>query len=600
MEKNILLDDIDIPLTPLNNINIIKSDPKVVVGIDFGTSGVGYAYGFFNNRENIFESDFSGQSKSKKVPTEIILDTDLNDVLAFGAECKGYITGHDKNNYEYFKHIKMNLYKKNYIIKSTNDREANIELIITKILKEVSKKAIEQIHRKHDQNINREDIKWVVTIPAIWEEKSKKIMINASRSAGLINNNTDLSLFLALEPEVAGIYYNSANISFNAKNINEGKPYIICDIGGGTVDICTHRKTNISNNRAELIEEYPPIGGDYGGNLINEEFIKRLIVEIFGEEKINDIKKDESNEDWDKFEIEIEQLKKKFDEFEPTDFKLDCRLFEYDSDKTLEEYINDYNNKNLKFKYEIKKSQNKRNKWELLVPSKIFSDITKEISKKIFAHIEEIYNKIHTGFILFTGAGSQNYNISHFLYEFAKEKGMDITINTPEHPELSIVYGAVLFGFDNNVIRKRKARYTIGIMASRDWNEELYKDKGIKKKYELYDEYYCSNIFSKFITINEYINFDQVITKRYDAMVPNPSIIFYKTSRKNCTFIDEKDENDELIIEKFGEVTFNIGKDYDKNKNKVRMDMKLGGTYIDVSAVYLKTNYKLPITQTFV
>ena len=29
------------------------------------------------------------------------------------------------------------------------------------------------------------------------------------------------------------------------ENINEGKPYIICDIGGGTVDICTHRKNNI-------------------------------------------------------------------------------------------------------------------------------------------------------------------------------------------------------------------------------------------------------------------------------------------------------------------------------------------------------------------
>ena len=94
-----------------------------------------------------------------------------------------------------------------------------------------------------------------------WEEKSKNILINASKSAGLIDENTDLSLFLALEPEVAGIYYNSPNISFCDQNINQGKPYIICDIGGGTVDICTHRKTNISKGQTELIEEYPPLGG---------------------------------------------------------------------------------------------------------------------------------------------------------------------------------------------------------------------------------------------------------------------------------------------------------------------------------------------------
>ena len=587
---------------PLNKKDMINEDstPKVVVGIDFGTSGVGYAFGFSNNKSNIFLSNFDGQEKDKKVPTEIILDSDLNFVLAFGNECKGYISRYDKKDYEYFKNIKMNLYKKNYKIKSTNDKEADIELIITKILEIVSKNAINQIQKKHDSSIKKEDIKWIVTIPAIWEEKSKKIMINASKSAGLINEHTDLSLVLALEPEAAGIYYNSPNISYNKDGINGGSPYIICDIGGGTVDICTHRKINISYNQSELIEEYPPLGGDYGGNMINQEFIKRLIVEIFGEDNINQLKNDISSEDWSKFENEIESEKKKFSCFEPKDIKLDCRIFEDDSGKTLQDYIDDYNKKNIKYKYEIKKGQNKRNKWELLVPSQVFTDITKEISKKIFSHIEEIYNNVHTGFIIFTGAGSQNHSIFQFLQDFAKEKNMNIYMDRPEHPEISIVNGAVLFGFDNNVIRKRKAKYTIGIMSSIEWDENLHKDKGKKEKFEFYEGYYCTNLFSKFITINQYLNYDEVITKRYNALLPNPSIIFYKTSKENCTFIDEKDENGELIIQKFGEVSFNIGKDYDKNNNQVIVNMKFGGTYIDISAIYMKTKKSQEITQTFV
>ena len=97
--------------------------------------------------------------------------------------------------------------------------------------------------QSHDKSIEKKDIKWVVSIPAILEEHSKQIMINASKKAGLINNNTDLSLILALEPEVDRIYYCSPLYSsLNDEHMNSGKPYIICDIGAGTLDICTHRK----------------------------------------------------------------------------------------------------------------------------------------------------------------------------------------------------------------------------------------------------------------------------------------------------------------------------------------------------------------------
>ena len=177
---------------------------------------------------------------------------------------------------------------------------------------------------------------------------------------------------------------------------------------------------------------------------------------------------------------------------------------------------------------------------------------------------------------------------------------MEIYITTPEHPEISIANGAVLFGFDSNVIRKRRARYTIGIMSSRDWEENIHKVKGIKESFNLHEGFYCTNLFSKFITKNEYINFDKVITKKYDAMLPNPSIVFYKTLEENCTFIDEKNEEGKPKLEKFGEVIFDIGKDYDKKNNHVKINMKMGGTYIDVSAIYVKTGKKLPTTQTFV
>ena len=72
----------------------------------------------------------------------------------------------------------MNLYKNIYIIKSTNGRVASIETIISKILESISKNAFSQIKRAN-KLIEKEDIKWVLTVPAIWGEKSKRIMIDA-------------------------------------------------------------------------------------------------------------------------------------------------------------------------------------------------------------------------------------------------------------------------------------------------------------------------------------------------------------------------------------------------------------------------------------
>ena len=107
-------------------------------------------------------------------------------------------------------------------------------------------------------------------------------------------------------------------------------------------------------------------------------------------------------------------------------------------------------------------------------------------------------------------------------------------------------------------------------------------------------------MFSKFITRNQFIEFDEVISKEFVAIEIKPSIIFYKTLKEDCTYIDEKDENNKLIIEKFGEVEFDIGHDFDINNREVRIDMKLGGTYIYVSAVYLKNGKKLKTIQNFI
>ena len=361
-------------------------------------------------------------------------------------------------------------------------------------------------------------------------------------------------------------------------------------------------RSNLDENIFDsfLVEEYPPIGGDYGGNYINIELIKRLIVELFGEEKVEKLKTDTKNEKWKEFEKKIEYLKQDFSEQEPYFCKLDCRLFKdknAEIKKKLDDYISEYKQKHLQYKYDIRKNQD--DKWTLEFPSQIFTDITKEVATKIFKKLEEVNNNVKNALIIFTGAGSKNSNLINYILDFSQETKLNFKIRHTCKPELSILKGAVLFGFQNNIIKKRKSRYTIGIQLHKTWNENVHKNKGIKVYKELEKKYYCGNLFSKFITINEYIEFDQIISHDYVALEKKPSIVFYKTLKYDCTYIDEKDENNNLIIEKFGEVIFDIEKGFDINNRQVKIDMKMGGTYIYINAVYLKNGKNLEITQNF-
>ena len=83
---------------------------EVVVGIDFGSSGSGFAYSFMNE-DKICHCEIPGADVDKKVPTEIILD-DKNEILTFGANCKQYLKEKGLNYGHYFKGIKMNLFDK--------------------------------------------------------------------------------------------------------------------------------------------------------------------------------------------------------------------------------------------------------------------------------------------------------------------------------------------------------------------------------------------------------------------------------------------------------------------------------------------------------
>ena len=566
---------------------------QIIIGIDFGTSGLCFSYGTsVNGHIEPHIGHFDGQGRDNKILNEIILDNNLTQVLAFGNDCNSFLSSANKCIFHHFKNIKMNLYNNLDKVKALNsDKEVDIEYIIKLILIETKKKAIEQI-RLSIPNLDEENIHYVLTVPAIWDIKCKQKMIKASQQAGLIREDDDFSNFFALEPEAASIFLAYEN---GGKSCYEeiGRylmdvPFILCDFGSGTVDIVTHKK-KVENNILKFEELYPPVGNNLGSNKINEYFIDRIIKPLIGEDNLNRIKKalygTQDYESWARFEKAIEEFKKNFRAKEQInlDYEIDCSFFQV-IEVNISEKIQNFNNNN-----KWKLTSGRFDKYKIRFPFQIIYDFMVELISSIIELIIPITESIkEINIIIFCGGASVNPMLYKIL-DNSCLRGMNFI--KAANPEIAISQGSVLFSnLPNDVFRK--AKYTFGIKVSENWKDSIHNSGGKKRFDEIEKIYKCTNIFSKFITKGDELRPDEIIENTYIMNGPKATIELYKTEEKNVLFCDQKDENGKLKIWKFADYEIDVGNDFDIREKEIIVKMKLGGTFITSMAIYCKTNKK--------
>ena len=566
---------------------------QIIIGIDFGTSGLCFSYGTLINGDiEPHIGHFDGQGRDNKILNEIILDDNLTQVLAFGNDCNSFLCSAHNCKFHHFKNIKMNLYNNLDKVKALNsDKEVDIEYIIKLILIETKKKAIEQI-RLSIPNLDEKNIHYVITVPAIWDIKCKQKMIIASQQAGLIREDDDFSNFFALEPEAASIFLSYENngkpcyqeINHHLTNV----PFILCDFGSGTVDIVTHKK-KVENNVLKFEELYPPVGNNLGSNKINEYFIDRVIKPLIGEDNLNQIKKalygTQDYESWSRFEKAIEEFKKNFKAKEQLnlDYEIDCSFFQV-IEMNISEKIQNFNNNN-----KWKLTSGRFDKYKIRFPFQIIYDFMVELINSIIEliiPITESIKEINT--IIFCGGASTNPILYKILDNSYLHK---MNLIKAANPEIAISQGSVLFSsLQNDVFRK--AKYTFGIKVSKKWKDSIHNSGGKKRFDEIEKIFKCTNIFSKFITKGDELRPDEIIEKSYNIKGPKATIELYKTEENNVLFCDQKDENGKLKIWKFAEYEIDVGNDFDIKEKEIIVKMKLGGTYITSMAIYCKTNKK--------
>ena len=157
--------------------------------------------------------------------------------------------------------------------------------------------------------------------------------------------------------------------------------------------------------------------------------------------------------------------------------------------------------------------------------------------------------------------------------------------------------GAVLFGIEPSTINVRKSKYTIGKIVSSEWNDKKHSEKGQKYLNKETNKWFCKNCFDKFIEINQSIKYEEKIS--HISYIPYKKqkqlkMKFYKTKKQNPTFIFE-----EGMI-KIGECLLDVGIEYENyEERKIKTIMKFGGTFIDITAIHLKSGKSVKTTLTF-
>jgi molecular chaperone DnaK (HSP70) len=145
--------------------------------------------------------------------------------------------------------------------------------------KEARKRLKEESHIPSDAKVG-----YIVTIPTMWSDEAKHTMRVAVQKAGLVKKEhiNDRVHFIT-EAEAAAIYCEKYYGDFN---MEIGQKFMICDAGGGTVDLVTFQVTQDKTTGKKCISELTSGSGGNCGSVFLDEAFRKYILNKFEKHSI--------------------------------------------------------------------------------------------------------------------------------------------------------------------------------------------------------------------------------------------------------------------------------------------------------------------------
>ena len=551
-----------------------------VIAIDFGTGESGYAIVANSSNPNtkpIIEVFNPCDDNDQKTPTAILFDNNKN-FLDFGSNAiRKYAEIVDNGNTALlFQNYKISLYHMQSEANSMDGRSMPLITVISETLKFISNCALNKLSEQVGETLHKEKIRWILTVPALWNEEHKLFMRKAAVKAGIISDENSFNLLLCLEPEGASIQVREDSEEALKKKITKGSIIVVLDCGGGTVDITINKMLCEPDEKFLSNEVLSSTGGcEWGSKYVDQNF-ENFLKEFLGEKLFAVYQKNASMkiDILDAFEI----LKKKFNPENVKHSRLQLSyLGENLTPDILKNLVNSYNLLHPNTKISQRGSSGIDLSNELMIS--FFEPLINKIIDKVKELLEETKQKAgyYPKFIFLVGGfGESPYLRQKIKKEFESN---ELIVLIPKRPLVSVVRGACMFGLNPFSITSRIAKKTYGISTLGIFDEKKHP---LNKKVMIDGEAFCENIFDPFVLKDDSVSVNQEIVKTYCPVRGAQTImkiILYYTDKREVSYIDEDG------VKKFGELIVNIGEKNQGIEDKlVTVSFLFGNTQIYIIA----------------
>ncbi|KAK3047799.1 hypothetical protein LTR09_010774 [Extremus antarcticus] len=263
-----------------------RNRAQLIVGIDFGTTFSGVAFAFATNTEAkediIVEWPGTGTQTKQKIPTVLYYDQH-QQVVGWGPDIADALapTGYPKpgvQKVEWFK-LQLMMSGNTYIDpinlpplppgKSEVDVAADYLFKLRQAMRNQLQKTLGEVFNREERNI-----RYFLTVPAIWNEAGKAATRAAAIQAGFLRDENDNRLTLITEPEAAAMFCAKTGLL----NLKVHDAILIVDCGGGTVDLIAYE---VEEEQPFTVAECTAGSGDScGSTALNRNFSNILRAKI--------------------------------------------------------------------------------------------------------------------------------------------------------------------------------------------------------------------------------------------------------------------------------------------------------------------------------
>ncbi|KAF9188872.1 hypothetical protein BGZ51_006360 [Haplosporangium sp. Z 767] len=483
----------------------IGSEYPLLVAIDFGTTFSGVAYAFKSNGDVLEMTTWPHQANLYgKVPTVSAYSKENDRMHSWGYAAKAAMLTPNSRNLDLLQKFKLFLDNDLAPYLPPLPRTITPQIAISDFLRALHTHAINEIIKNSGGGmIDPQHIQYCLTVPAMWTDAAKGVMRQTAIQAGIIQpQDPPHRLILISEPEAAAMYCEKKCEQFNLRH---GDRFMICDAGGGTVDLIVFQ-VDYSSGARKLTEITRGSGASCGSGFLDDNFNALMRQKL------------------QRYDLQLKAWAQIMEEFVFT------HKPQFDGDE--DSYISMPTTVASVVDFDIRLEDGL-----LMISAEemrelVFDPVVNQVLGLIDGQL--IQSQQCSAIFLVGGFGSSPYLYKRVQQEFENRVPL---IRYPPRPDLAVVRGAVHHGLAYQPIQARVARRWYGVDTTR-----VYKPGDpVEKKYMQDGKYRVRDGFSVFVRPGQSISVDECISKKYIThKYPEPlsSPLYVYTGENQPEFVD--------------------------------------------------------------